>query len=403
MRTKLSISIFLGLILTILLPIIVSAEVLNIGNFEHLSIDQGLSNEQVTSIYQDSKGYMWIGTIDGLNRFDGERFKVYNCDLDNEDKLSSNYINVIQEDSKGNLWIGTDCGLDFLVKDTNTIVRIKDLDKGKFNLGNLRITSLLRDNNIMWVGTENGLIKIDIEKSTMDALYHDKSIKNSLTNSYIKCIEEDENNNLWVGTTSGINIVNKKNLSIVYSENEIKNNNLFIYDIEFAPSGKVWISTKDGIFISDIIKDKKGISGIKNYENLKENKIKDFHDDIGISKNIYNNKSLLIDSKDNMWISSSNGIMKYSLKDETIDMFKKDNRQNNSITSNFVLCFYEDRNGTIWVGTDKGVNILNRGNRFYTNYEYVKKTDFLYDKNIVSILMNNKYIWVATKYDGIYI
>lgn len=83
MRTKLSISIFLGLILTILLPIIVSAEVLNIGNFEQLSIDQGLSNEQVTSIYQDSKGYMWIGTIDGLNRFDGERFKVYNCDLDN--------------------------------------------------------------------------------------------------------------------------------------------------------------------------------------------------------------------------------------------------------------------------------------------------------------------------------
>ncbi|MDU3336846.1 ligand-binding sensor domain-containing protein [Paraclostridium bifermentans] len=403
MRIKLSISIFLGLILTILLPIIVSAEVLNIGNFEHLSIDQGLSNEQVTSIYQDSKGYMWIGTIDGLNRFDGERFKVYNCDLDNEDKLSSNYINVIQEDSKGNLWIGTDCGLDFLVKETNTIVRMKDLEKGKFNLGNLKITSLLSDNNIMWVGTEKGLIKIDIEKSTIDALYHDKSAENSLTNSYIKCIEEDINNNLWVGTTSGINIVNKTNLSVIYSENEIKNNKPFIYDIEFDSSGKMWISTKDGIFISDITKGKKGISGIKNYENLKENKIKDFYDDIGISENIYNNKSLLIDSKDNMWISSSNGIMKYSLKDETIDMFKKDTRQNNSITSNFVSCFYEDSNGTIWVGTDKGVNILNRGNRFYTNYEYAKKTDFLYDKNIISILMNNKYIWVATKYDGIYI
>ena len=80
MKGKLSKIILLGyIIINILIPISVSAESLKSGNFEKLSIDEGLSNEYVTSIFQDSKGYMWIGTIDGLNRYDGERIKVYNC------------------------------------------------------------------------------------------------------------------------------------------------------------------------------------------------------------------------------------------------------------------------------------------------------------------------------------
>lgn len=186
MKGKLSKIILLGyIIINILIPISVSAESLKSGNFEKLSIDEGLSNEYVTSIFQDSKGYMWIETIDGPK------------------------------------------------------------------LSNLKITYLLKDDkdDIMWVGIENGLIKIDIKNSKIEALYHDKNDKNSLTNSYITCLKHDENNTLLVGTTCGINLINKKNLEINYFEGRVYDNSLYVYNIEFDYLGNAWISTKEGIFI----------------------------------------------------------------------------------------------------------------------------------------------------------
>ena len=149
------------------MPIQVSAELPENIIFDKLSIDEGLSNEYVTSIFQDSKGYMWIGTRDGLNRYDGERIKVYNCSIDNENTLSSTYINDIEEDSMGNIWIATNLGLDILDIKKNCIVRMNEINRQGLNISNLKITSLLRDDkdDIMWVGTENGLIRIDIKNS----------------------------------------------------------------------------------------------------------------------------------------------------------------------------------------------------------------------------------------------
>ena len=104
---------------------------------------------------------MWIGTKDGLNRYDGERIKIYNCNFKDKNTLSSTYITDIEEDSYGNIWIATDHGLDFLLRDTDTVIRIRDTED-KYNLGDLKITSLLKssyEKNIMWVGTEKGLYK----------------------------------------------------------------------------------------------------------------------------------------------------------------------------------------------------------------------------------------------------
>lgn len=260
MKGKLSKIILLGyIIINILIPISVSAESLKSGNFEKLSIDEGLSNEYVTSIFQDSKGYMWIGTIDGLNRYDGERIKVYNCSVDRENSLSSTYINAIEEDSRGNIWVGTDLGLDIIDRNTDRIVRFNDLKIDGPKLSNLKITSLLKDDkdDIMWVGTENGLIKIDIKNSKFEALYHDKNDKKSLTNSYITCLKNDENDTLLVGTTCGINLINKKNLEINCFEGKVYDNSLYIYNIEFDYLGNAWISTKEGIFIYNQKEDKK--------------------------------------------------------------------------------------------------------------------------------------------------
>ena len=382
MKGKLSKIILLGyIIINILIPISVSAESLKSGNFEKLSIDEGLSNEYVTSIFQDSKGYMWIGTIDGLNRYDGERIKVYNCSVDRENSLSSTYINAIEEDSRGNIWVGTDLGLDIIDRNTDSIVRFNDLKIDGPKLSNLKITSLLKD---------------------------DKNDKKSLTNSYITCLKNDENDTLLVGTTCGINLINKKNLEINCFEGKVYDNSLYIYNIEFDYLGNAWISTKEGIFIYNQKEDKKNElyiidnTGVKVF-NIKENKINSIYIEKDKDKKIYNNEFILNDSNNNIWISSSNGIKIYSIGNKKISYLNKNTTFVNNLASNNITCFYEDSNGTIWVGTDKGINIANKGNQFNFNTEYNHKKGTLYDKSIVSMIQHNGYYLMATKYYGIYI
>ncbi|MBC5996766.1 hypothetical protein EAI30_06655 [Romboutsia ilealis] len=400
MKNKLAIIIgVICFLIIISAPTRVLASEVSKINFEKLSVDEDLSNENVTSIFQDRKGYIWIGTFDGLNRYDGENIKVYNCDINNENTLSSTYITALEEDDCGNMWIGTDHGLDILNKDTDKVIRLRYMEHDKYRLGELRITSLLNSNyedNIMWVGTENGLMKINIKSLEVKAFYHDEDDINSLTNSSITCLEEYKDGSIWVGTKYGVNVI-RKDLSINQDTLHIYDEKSYIYNIEIDDLNKVWISTKGGILIYDINKLSDIVwiidnEGVKQYS-IKEKRIEMFAANKK-PNNIDNNNFVLSDSQNNIWISSSNGIIKYSQDTLNYEIFNKDMNSEYKLTSNSISCFYEDRNGTIWIGTDKGVCILNYNKQF----NYSDK-----DKNIVSILEDDKYLWVATKFDGIYI
>lgn len=388
------------ILLNILIPIKSLAEISNNVKFESISVDDGLSNESVTSVFQDSKGYMWIGTKDGLNRYDGELIKIYNCNTEDKNVLSSTYINDIEEDINGNIWIATDYGLDFLITETDSVIRMKDIED-KHNLGNLKITSILKSSyneNIMWVGTENGLVKFDLKNKNTEAFYHDQKNLNSLTSSSITCLEEDENNRIWVGTKQGINIIDKNSM-INSNKDKGYEDKLFICYISKDNLGNMWVSTKQGIFIYNTRSDKDDSvfiinnAKIKSY-NIKEQSINTIYTFDNNSVKFYNN-FIFNDSKNNVWLASNNGAIRYSRDKRNIETFSKDIDFKYSITSNSVTCFYEDSNGTIWIGTDKGINILNENVIFnYVNAE---------NKSIVSILQYNNYILVATKYKGIYV
>ncbi|MCI9062438.1 MULTISPECIES: sensor histidine kinase [Romboutsia] len=383
------------ILINMLIPINASAEILDNVGFENISIDHGLSNEYITSIFQDSKGYMWIGTKDGLNRYDGERIKIYNCNFKDKNTLSSTYITDIEEDSYGNIWIATDHGLDFLLRDTDTVIRIRDTED-KYNLGDLKITSLLKssyEKNIMWVGTEKGLFKINIENKTIEAFYHDQNNLNSLTSSAITCLAESENDLLWVGTPQGINIIDKD--SNITSNNK---DNLFISYLSKDNFKTMWISTKKGIFTYNLNKNQNDFVFMIHKDkiikyNINDKSVADTYTFKDNKIKLYNN-FIFNDSKNNTWISSSNGAIKYSSDKNKFDIIKKNINLKNTITSNIITCFYEDFNGTIWIGTDKGINILNDN----TMFNYINKDE---DKNIVAVLQDNNYVWKATKFKGI--
>lgn len=411
MNFKLTISILLTCIITIIsIPVKVSGEMIDRDIFDKLAIDDGLSNEHVTSIFQDSKGYIWIGTKDGLNRFDGERIKIYNCNRDDQKSLSSQYINVIEEDCSGNIWIGTDNGLDVLIRDTDNVIRVKDIDETGTHLGDIKITALLRsstEEDIMWVGTENGLMKLNVKNSRIERVYNSKDDNNLLTNSYITYLwEEKDAEILYVGTAYGINIIDS-NSNVIYKALEFGGKKLYVYDIEKDIYNNIWIVTKESIIVITSNEDEQEFAWIVDYDKIKKcniytGEVYSVIDNSGII-NVRNAQCILRDGNGGLWISSTDGIIKYYRDTNYIEIIKKDNSNSNSLISNYVTCFYEDYNGTMWIGTEKGISILNRNKHFSSISGMLDEEENLNDDNIISILENNNELWIATKFNGIYV
>src|SRR5438105_5016253 len=134
--------------------------------FQHLKTDDGLSQSDVLCIFQDSHGFMWFGTEDGLNKYDGYNFTVYKNDPKKNNSLSNSYINDIVEDNDSNLWIAT---------------------------------------------LDGGLNKYDRQKDEFIHFKHDPKDPNSISDNYISCLVKDSKGNIWIGTSNGVNVFDKKN------------------------------------------------------------------------------------------------------------------------------------------------------------------------------------------------
>jgi ligand-binding sensor domain-containing protein len=129
--------------------------------FKHLSTDQGLSQSHVLCVLQDSKGFMWFGTADGLNRYDGYDFKVYKNIVGDSTSLPNNYITTICEDSKGALWVGSlGGGLSKLDRNSDKFTIYRHNDKNRFSLSNDNINKILEDSRgNLWIGTNFLIVK----------------------------------------------------------------------------------------------------------------------------------------------------------------------------------------------------------------------------------------------------
>src|SRR5438132_9335609 len=134
--------------------------------FQHLKTDDGLSQSNVLCIFQDSRGFMWFGTEDGLNKYDGYNFTVYKNDPKKNNSLSNNFINDIVEDNDSNLWIAT---------------------------------------------LDGGLNKYNRRKDEFIHFKHDPKDPNSISDNYISCLLKDNEGNIWIGTSNGVNVFDKKN------------------------------------------------------------------------------------------------------------------------------------------------------------------------------------------------
>jgi len=168
--------------------------------FNHLSVQDGLSSNEVNCIFKDSKGFVWFGTKDGLNKFDGSRFTVYRNDSGNTNSISDNSISSIVEDKNGGLWIGTSDGLNKFDRETEFFSHYPLIEKGKKNSKTDVVTLLFVDHSgFLWVNANSQLKQLDPTTGKSVALIKNKRIQKMFEDMQTHCIFEDKNNNLWIG------------------------------------------------------------------------------------------------------------------------------------------------------------------------------------------------------------
>ena len=312
--------------------------------FRRYSIDQGLSQNSVYAILQDSCGFMWFATQDGLNRFDGYTFRTFRPKQDDRSALSNGFVTALAEDAQGHLWAGTDIGnLNLYDSASERFRRFRPGPEPPFKPGRPVIASILLDKaGRLWVGTSNGLARLDSASESFSYFKNSPDDPNSLSGDSVSVLYESAQGILWVGTQgAGLNRFDPAGGRTA----------------RFLPGASIWavledesllwVGTDDGLVRLDPSSGRTEV----------------FRNDPGRPGSLIHNRvtSLLKDENQDLWIGTHNGLDLYDRRAGQFIHFKNDFSEDTSLSDNDVLCLARDRNGGIWVGTlGGGVNRLDR-------------------------------------------
>ena len=337
----------------------------SILKFNHLTIEQGLSNSRVRSFLQDQYGFIWIGTASGLSRYDGYKFVNYQSSQQNPYSLKHNGIPALLEDSKGHFWIGTKGGLQLMDRNKDVFYPPVDLDNSPFeSIGHVIVLQEDKNGHI-WVGAVNGLFRIIVEESVAtEAAFNEVCQKSKLSiksylpwqqkegnDNWIWSLAEDDFGHLWVGTNRGIAKLNTQtdqfeSLSFSNIKDHTSLHSSPIQDIEYTQNGQLWIGSENGLFLlTDSLKNGHQFSLDPSDPNKLHN---GFITEIEEDENGY------------IWIGSDGGgLAKWDPSEEHFIHYKNTLFDNNSLSDNNIEALYIDKKGSLWVGNHRGVSYLN--------------------------------------------
>lgn len=354
--------------------------------FTHLTSANGLSQSEVYTFLEDRNGFMWIGTLDGLNRFDGYSFETFNTDKKNPNSITNNTIRSLAEDQYGRIWIGTDNGLNYYDQYKEQIFNVK------INASNdkLPIWSILfYDNNIL-IGTRSGLWKGSINSSELNQngnnFYRiDQIWKNYDPNARVQKLLHCKRGGIWVLTGSGVSRIkfHNDNLKpIIIEELPIDNIDRLV-DIEEDSNGLVWILSY--------------IQGLVLYNPQNKSVIK-INQENSILKNFSNKISnITIDRDNKIWLGTDDkGLICFEYDYDKREIFNLNVYQNKSnkplgINSNLIYSSYATRSDQLWFGTiGSGINILDKGILKIDNYRIESENDQLANPNFIRAVIIDK-------------
>lgn len=323
--------------------IVFSIDSRHIG-FTTLSPDIGLSLNQVTAVAQDDLGFVWIGTPQGLNRFDGYEVRTYYKNRP-ANSISHDSIWKLYPDRSGRLWIGTDSGLD-IYDPTTQEFRSVTLDSNK---DSPRIFDILEDSAAnIWVGTSAGVFRIEHGISQKILL---ESIGDGASGA-VRAVLEDSEGTIWIGTDkTGIYILNKAGIfspQKTFGFDDRLSEARYIRELKLDAQGNVWVAT----FNKGVYRISKSDSGLT---------IFDASSALGTNRV----RALLNDDSGGMWIGTDRGLHFWNSEAREFQSFIYDLADARGISDGIVYDIFQDRGGVIWAGTYRGVSYFNQSSAYY--------------------------------------
>ena len=431
--------------------------------FDRISLDEGLSQSIIRVIYKDSKGFMWIATESGLNKYDGYEFQVYKTNPFDSTSISNNNIQSICEDRNGILWIGTlGSGLNRFDRKTELFRHYSYDPDDATSLSNDFVGLIHEDReDNLWVFTQDGGVdRMDRKSGKFIRYRHDPDDPNTLCSDFITVMVEDSSGRIWIGTVEGLNrlVTTKDSLdsndsfSFIrychdpYNLNSLNYNGILsIYESSAEP-GILWIGTGSrnnltsggglnrldiatGQFthythrdddpesissnvVSQIVEDSNGIlwigttRGLERFDRL-EGKFRHFLPDPD-NPDSWNNivRGIHIDLKGNIWVIplSNNGIYHFDRKTFEFTLIEHNPADPNSLSNNSVTAIYEDPTGVLWIGTNTGgLNKLDHYAWKFKTFAHDPTDPFSLSSNIVRSMFEDHLgrLWVGVMEDGL--
>lgn len=408
-------------------------------NFKYYKVEDGLSSNTVYTVLQDSKGFMWFGTENGLNRFDGYTFTVYHNIPRNKNSLINNYVYSLVEDEQEVLWIGTERGISLFdlnkkifspltlitKKGTSVKGRIQNLisNNGKIWIASARQGVFVKENkilslysfdnykidpdetiwvntiykdseNIVWASvdnTEHQIYKFNEKTGDFRPAFPDMSVSEQRELRAYSMLE-DSFGTLWFGTwTNGLIAVDKKEEIIKgrYLNTPGKDRILQIHQITEYDPGTLLIGSNDGLTSFKL----SPVAGNRLDQHFREPKLS--------NRFVY---PIYKDREGGLWIGTYYGGINYASPNRNYFTEFTHIKHENSITGNVVSCFCEDEKGNLWIGTeDGGLNELNVKNGNFTSYAHLENQNNLSSNNVHALCSIRNNLWIGTYSGGLYV
>ncbi len=399
--------------------------------FSHLTIEDGLSQSTVFCILQDASGYMWFGTTDGLNRYDGYNFVVYNNNPLDSTSISGNSITELCEDKDGYIWIGTNEGIlnrydrktdtfkHFRIKITTKKLAVLDNTYYLYPLvfsrnNNQTITTIAEDgDDYLWIGTwGDGLIHLDKNTGEIAHYFNVSDDSTTLSSNRITDIVVDSSGTAWVGTFGGglnkmivdTNASPENRITFKrYQHNEsspetISDDNILSLFIDANKA--LWIGT----FTGGLNKLNLFSGYAKNSSAVFEKYLSNPSDPSTLTANTIT--SIIQDQAGTIWVGTfGSGLNEFHSSDNTFAAYRTDPFDDNSLSDNDVLSLFVDRSGVLWIGTHlgKGISKLERNSvKFGLMQRDKSDPNSLNDDVVWSIYEDtSEVLWIGTYRGGV--
>ena len=318
--------------------------------FDRISQDDGLSQSNVFSILQDSRGLMWFGTESGLNRYDGYQFDVFKRQRGNPQALGSDYIYDIAEDADGHLWIATNGG---------------------------------------------GLARMNHASGTFTTFRHDPEDSKSVSSNAIRKLLVDTDGSIWLGTIgAGIDRFDPQQGVIAHyrfgnPEDPSKDTNE-IFALHRDPGGMLWIGTNDGLVRLDT-----NSGEFEHYRHSEENPG---------SISGHQVRTIVEDSHGALWVGTyADGLNRFNPQTGTFDRFRHDPTVDSSLSADRVTTVFEDSDARLWVGTYDGLNLLDRNTDSFVRFGHDGQDATSLADNVVTTIYQDRggILWIGTRNHGL--